>query len=174
MNETGGEKTLQIATYIGYSRGNNNNNLLTFLEFCFNKLCFEIRTARQGFIPKKVPYRCYTFVWSCELSAGCVFCLRVNASSVRGVDASCLERTVRVQQARQTAVRASHLQNKKMGLEKEKSETSVIMDEDEFNRSIEPILGKKTKVYSDVPNRDPNDINSHLKVGDNLMREILI
>lgn len=105
------------------------------------------------------------------MSPVCVFCLRVNASSVRGVDASCLERTVRVQQARQTVVRASsHLQNKKMGLEKEKSETSVIMDEDEFNRSIEPILGKKTQVYSDVPDRDPKDINSHLKVGDNLMR----
>jgi len=56
---------------------------------------------------------------------------------------------------------------KKMGLEKEKAETSVIMDEDEFNRSIEPILGKKPKVYSEVPDRDPKDINSHLKVGDN-------
>jgi len=54
-----------------------------------------------------------------------------------------------------------------MGLEKEKAETSVIMDEDEFNRSIEPILGKKPKVYSEVPDRDPKDINSHLKVGDN-------
>lgn len=103
-----------------------------------------------------------------------MFCLRVNASSVRGVDASCLERTVRVQQAQQTAVRASHIQNKKMGLEKEKSETSVIMDEDEFNRSIEPILGKKPKVYSEVLDRDPKDINLHLKVGDNLTREILL
>jgi len=61
-----------------------------------------------------------------------------------------------------------------MGLEKEKAETSVIMDEDEFNRSIEPILGKKPKVYSEVPDRDPKDINSHLKVGDNWMRDILL
>ncbi|XP_042609389.1 caveolin-2-like [Cyprinus carpio] len=48
-----------------------------------------------------------------------------------------------------------------MGLEKEKMETSVIMDEDEFNRSIAPILGKKPH----VPDRDPKDINTHLKVG---------
>ncbi|XP_059402387.1 caveolin-2 isoform X1 [Carassius carassius] len=54
-----------------------------------------------------------------------------------------------------------------MGLEKEKMETSVIMDEDEFNRSIEPILGKKPNVYSEVPDRDPKDINAQLKVGDN-------
>ncbi|RXN19137.1 caveolin-2-like protein [Labeo rohita] len=52
-----------------------------------------------------------------------------------------------------------------MGLEKEKMETSVIMDEDEFNRSIEPILGKKPNVYSEEPDRDPKDINAHLKVG---------
>ncbi|KAM3869878.1 caveolin-2 [Diretmus argenteus] len=51
-----------------------------------------------------------------------------------------------------------------MGLEKEKSDTSIIMDEDEFNRSIEPIL-KKGKVYAPPPDRDPNDINTHLKVG---------
>ncbi|XP_052453083.1 caveolin-2 [Carassius gibelio] len=48
-----------------------------------------------------------------------------------------------------------------MGLEKEKMEINVIMDEDEFNRSIEPILGKKPS----VPDRDPEDINAHLKVG---------
>uniref|UniRef100_UPI0037E97871 caveolin-2 n=1 Tax=Semicossyphus pulcher TaxID=241346 RepID=UPI0037E97871 len=52
-----------------------------------------------------------------------------------------------------------------MGLEKEKSDTSIIMDEDEFNRSIEPILSKKGNVYTAVPDRDPNDINAHLKVG---------
>ncbi|XP_070687468.1 caveolin-2 [Pempheris klunzingeri] len=52
-----------------------------------------------------------------------------------------------------------------MGLENEKSDTSIIMDEDEFNRSIEPILSKKGKVYSAVPDRDPNDVNAHLKVG---------
>ncbi|KAK6482535.1 caveolin-2-like [Huso huso] len=49
-----------------------------------------------------------------------------------------------------------------MGLEKEKSETRIIMDDDEFNKSIEPILPKK-KIRAD-PNRDPHDINSHLKV----------
>lgn len=38
------------------------------------------------------------------------------------------------------------------------------MDEDEFNRSIEPILSKKGKVYTAEPDRDPNDINPHLKV----------
>ncbi|XP_016118148.1 caveolin-2 [Sinocyclocheilus grahami] len=52
-----------------------------------------------------------------------------------------------------------------MGLEKEKMEASVIMDEDEFNRSIEPILGKKPNVYSEVQDRDPKEINAHLKVG---------
>ncbi|XP_034540655.1 caveolin-2 [Notolabrus celidotus] len=52
-----------------------------------------------------------------------------------------------------------------MGLEKEKLDTSIIMDEDEFNRSIEPILSKKGKVYKAEPDRDPNDINAHLKVG---------
>ncbi|XP_029009962.1 caveolin-2 [Betta splendens] len=52
-----------------------------------------------------------------------------------------------------------------MGLEKEKLDTSIIMDEDEFNRSIEPILSKQGKVRAAEPDRDPNDINSHLKVG---------
>ncbi|XP_031135772.1 caveolin-2 [Sander lucioperca] len=51
-----------------------------------------------------------------------------------------------------------------MGLEKEKSDCNIIMDEDEFNRSIEPILSKKGKVYTAEPDRDPNDINAHLKV----------
>ncbi|MBN3279953.1 CAV2 protein, partial [Polyodon spathula] len=49
-----------------------------------------------------------------------------------------------------------------MGKEKEKSETRIIMDDDEFNKSIEPILPKK-KIAAD-PDRDPKDINSHLKV----------
>lgn len=53
-----------------------------------------------------------------------------------------------------------------MGLEKEKSDISIIMDEDEFNRSIEPMLSKKGKrTYAEEPDRDPNDINAHLKVG---------
>ncbi|XP_046889884.1 caveolin-2 [Hypomesus transpacificus] len=51
-----------------------------------------------------------------------------------------------------------------MGVVKEKSETSIIMDEDEFNRSIEPILSKKEKIYFAPPDRDPHCINAHLKV----------
>lgn len=51
-----------------------------------------------------------------------------------------------------------------MGLEKEKLESSIIMDEDEFNRSIEPILSKKARLYSSAPDRDPHDINAQLKV----------
>ncbi|XP_058500370.1 caveolin-2 [Solea solea] len=61
-----------------------------------------------------------------------------------------------------------------MGLEKERSDTSIIMDEDEFNRSIEPILSKKGNVYAAVQDRDPNDINSKLKVGfDDIIAEPL-
>ena len=60
-----------------------------------------------------------------------------------------------------------------MGLEKEKSDTSIIMDEDEFNRSIEPILSKKGKVYTAAPDRDPNDINAHLKVKSEHCAELL-
>ncbi|XP_036374159.1 caveolin-2 [Megalops cyprinoides] len=52
-----------------------------------------------------------------------------------------------------------------MGFEREKSETRVIMGEDEFNRSIDPILVKKGNVYTPAPDRDPHDINEHLKVG---------
>ncbi|XP_061109041.1 caveolin-2 isoform X2 [Conger conger] len=52
-----------------------------------------------------------------------------------------------------------------MGLEKEKSETSVIMGEDEFSRSIDPFLAKKEKVLSSGSDRDPRQINEHLKVG---------
>ncbi|KAJ0029079.1 hypothetical protein NQD34_004076 [Periophthalmus magnuspinnatus] len=52
-----------------------------------------------------------------------------------------------------------------MGLEKEKRDSSIIMDEDEFNRSIEPILSGKQALYADTPGtRDPQDINAHLKV----------
>ena len=45
-----------------------------------------------------------------------------------------------------------------MGVEKERSDTSIMMDEDEFNRSIEPMLSKKGKIYVEEPDRDPNDI----------------
>lgn len=51
-----------------------------------------------------------------------------------------------------------------MGLEKEKLESSIIMDEDEFSRSIEPILSKKAGLYPSAPDRDPRDIHAHLKV----------
>lgn len=51
-----------------------------------------------------------------------------------------------------------------MGLEKEKSDVGVMMDDDEFTTAIEPVLSKKGDVYEAAPNRDPNDINSHLKV----------
>lgn len=51
-----------------------------------------------------------------------------------------------------------------MGLEKEKLDTSIIMDEDEFNRSLEPIQSRKAKVYSSATDRDPHDINAQLKV----------
>ncbi|KAK7880920.1 hypothetical protein WMY93_032453 [Mugilogobius chulae] len=53
-----------------------------------------------------------------------------------------------------------------MGLEKEKLDSSIIMDEDEFNRSIEPILSGKRAPYADTFSaRDPQDINAQLKVG---------
>lgn len=52
-----------------------------------------------------------------------------------------------------------------MGLEREKLDTSIIMDEDEFNRSIEPILARKQALSAELPDRDPHDINAHLKVG---------
>ncbi|KAL0968653.1 hypothetical protein UPYG_G00269720 [Umbra pygmaea] len=59
-----------------------------------------------------------------------------------------------------------------MGLEKENYETRIIMDEDEFNRSLEPILPKKDNVYATIPDRDPNDINAHLMVSfDDLIAE---
>lgn len=60
-----------------------------------------------------------------------------------------------------------------MGLETEKSDTSIIMDEDEFNRSIEPILSKKGKVYTAAPDRDPNDTNAQLKVKSGHCAELL-
>ena len=52
-----------------------------------------------------------------------------------------------------------------MGVEKNKSDTSIIMDDDEFSRSMEPILGDKGKVLAAAAaERDPHDINAHLKV----------
>ncbi|KAB5571636.1 hypothetical protein PHYPO_G00227340 [Pangasianodon hypophthalmus] len=52
-----------------------------------------------------------------------------------------------------------------MGLEKEKAETCVFMDEDVFHSTIEPILKKKKeKARAPLLDRDPRDINAHLKV----------
>ncbi|XP_060784394.1 caveolin-2 [Neoarius graeffei] len=54
-----------------------------------------------------------------------------------------------------------------MGLEKEKAETCVFMDEDVFHSTIEPILKKeKERESARAPplHRDPRDINAHLKV----------
>ncbi|KAM4747201.1 caveolin-2 [Rhinophrynus dorsalis] len=50
-----------------------------------------------------------------------------------------------------------------MGLEKEKSDARIFMDEDEFNQSSVPMLTEKT--YENSPDRDPNRLNSHLKFG---------
>ncbi|KAI5105544.1 caveolin-2 [Silurus meridionalis] len=52
-----------------------------------------------------------------------------------------------------------------MGLEKEKAETCVFLDEDVFHSTIEPILKqKKEKARAPTPDRDPRGINAHLKV----------
>ncbi|KAK2838360.1 hypothetical protein Q7C36_013174 [Tachysurus vachellii] len=52
-----------------------------------------------------------------------------------------------------------------MGLEKEKEETRVFMDEDVFHSTIEPILKKeKEKARAPFRDRDPRDIHAHLKV----------
>ncbi|KAM9754425.1 caveolin-2 [Menidia menidia] len=50
-----------------------------------------------------------------------------------------------------------------MGLEREKLDTSIVMDEYEFNRSIEPII--KGELWTTAPDRDLNDVNAHMKVG---------
>ncbi|KAK1804529.1 hypothetical protein P4O66_020538 [Electrophorus voltai] len=52
-----------------------------------------------------------------------------------------------------------------MGIAKEKGETSILMHEDLFNRSIEPFLTNKEKLYTPLLDRDPNNLNAHLKVG---------
>ncbi|XP_061532660.1 caveolin-2 [Phycodurus eques] len=53
-----------------------------------------------------------------------------------------------------------------MGAEKEKSDTSIVVDEDEFNRSVVPMLARKEdRLPSAHEDRDPDDVNAHLKVG---------
>ncbi|XP_073429440.1 caveolin-2 [Dendrobates tinctorius] len=49
-----------------------------------------------------------------------------------------------------------------MGLEKEKADARIFMDEDEFNRSSAPMLTEKS--YDSQPDRDPHDLNGHLKL----------
>ncbi|CAL1594726.1 unnamed protein product [Knipowitschia caucasica] len=52
-----------------------------------------------------------------------------------------------------------------MGLEREKLDSSTIMDRDEYHRSIEPILSGKQALYAGTAGaRDPEEINSHLQV----------
>ncbi|KAE8615898.1 hypothetical protein XENTR_v10008656 [Xenopus tropicalis] len=50
-----------------------------------------------------------------------------------------------------------------MGLEKEKADARIFMDEDELNHSTVPMLTEKT--FDNSPDRDPHKLNSHLKIG---------
>lgn len=55
--------------------------------------------------------------------------------------------------------------NRNMGLEKEKADTCVFMDEEVFHSTIEPILKKKQeKARAPLPDRDPRNANARLKV----------
>ncbi|XP_069484030.1 caveolin-2 [Ambystoma mexicanum] len=51
-----------------------------------------------------------------------------------------------------------------MGLEKEKSDARIFMDEDEFNRSAAPMLSAREK-GEESADRDPQGLNSHLQIG---------
>lgn len=51
-----------------------------------------------------------------------------------------------------------------MGLEKEKADTKIFMDDEGFNRSSSPALSDTEKSLEKVPDRDPHGLNSHLKV----------
>lgn len=50
-----------------------------------------------------------------------------------------------------------------MGLEKEKADIKIFMDDDDFTRSSSPVLPEKSLQTS--PDRDPNGLNSHLQLG---------
>ncbi|KAF7246466.1 Caveolin-2 [Varanus komodoensis] len=52
-----------------------------------------------------------------------------------------------------------------MGLEKEKADTKIFMDEEGFNRGSSPALSDTEASLDKVVDRDPNGINSHLKLG---------
>ncbi|KAM5172739.1 caveolin-2 [Mantella aurantiaca] len=51
-----------------------------------------------------------------------------------------------------------------MGLEKEKADHRIFMDEDDFNRSDMPMLTEKT-YDTNHRDRDPHNLNGHLKLG---------
>lgn len=51
-----------------------------------------------------------------------------------------------------------------MGLEKEKADTKIFMDDDGFDRSSSPALSDIEKCLEKSPDRDPQKLNSHLKV----------
>ncbi|XP_003221260.1 caveolin-2 [Anolis carolinensis] len=52
-----------------------------------------------------------------------------------------------------------------MGLEKEKADTKIFMDEDDFHRSGSPALSESEKNSEKAPDRDPRGLNTHLKLG---------
>uniref|UniRef100_A0A8D0C9T8 Caveolin n=1 Tax=Salvator merianae TaxID=96440 RepID=A0A8D0C9T8_SALMN len=52
-----------------------------------------------------------------------------------------------------------------MGLEKEKADTKIFMDEDDFNRESSPTLSDMEKSLEKPQDRDPHGLNSHLKLG---------
>ncbi|XP_054844748.1 caveolin-2 [Eublepharis macularius] len=52
-----------------------------------------------------------------------------------------------------------------MGLEKEKADTKIFMDEEGFNRSSSPALSEAEKSPEETRDRDPRGLNSHLKLG---------
>ncbi|XP_062990107.1 caveolin-2 [Elgaria multicarinata webbii] len=52
-----------------------------------------------------------------------------------------------------------------MGLEKEKADTKIFMDEEGFNRSSSPALSDTEKSLDKAADRDPRGINTHLKLG---------
>ncbi|XP_040267278.1 caveolin-2 [Bufo bufo] len=49
-----------------------------------------------------------------------------------------------------------------MGIEKEKADARIFIDEDEFNRSSAPMITEKS--YESEPDRDPHNLNGHLKL----------
>ncbi|XP_061496033.1 caveolin-2 isoform X2 [Rhineura floridana] len=52
-----------------------------------------------------------------------------------------------------------------MGLEKEKADTKIFMDEDGFNRSSSPVFSDAENSLEKTPDRDPHGINTHLQLG---------